>query len=133
MTSQAQPLRPGQLTIGWRWVVGVSWAAIVACIVIVAGAAEVINRSVWWIGQRGDRAPFVLAAVPFVVPIVAVVAVVRSWRSAVAWSYAASVSTLLVALGDRNGSPSAAIVTAALGVAGLCVSTAALSGRIRLR
>lgn len=122
-------LRPAVLTLGWRWAVGVSWAAIMCSIIIVAGAAEVINRSVWWIGNRGDRSLVIVALVPFVIPIAVVVASARSSRFVVQWSFAASVSTLLVAWGDRNGSPSAAVVTAALGVAGLCVSLAAMSAR----
>lgn len=102
-------------------------------IAVVAGAAEVINRSVWWIGNRGDRAPVVVALIPFVTPFVVVLAAARSWRHVVEWSFAASAVTLLVAVGDRSGSPSAAVVTAALGAAGLLVSIAAISGRARTR
>jgi hypothetical protein len=131
--SPTTSMRPGELSLGWRWAVAVSWSAIMVSIVVVAGSAEVINRSVWWIGNRDDRAPIVLALVPFIVPALVVVAANRSWRHVVQWSFAASASTLLVAIGDRSQSPSAAIVIAALAVAGLCVSIAATSGRARTR
>lgn len=102
-----------------------------AAIMVTAGAAEVLHRSVWWIGDRADPAPVVLALVPFLGPIAVIVLLARDLRGAAEMSVVASLATLAVAWGDRTNSPSAAVVMAALGVAALLLSIAAFSGRVR--
>jgi hypothetical protein len=127
----ARPLQPGDLTPTWRWILAAGWVALIMAMVITAGAAEMIHRSVWWIGDRSDPAPLVFWLIPFVLPVAVISLALSGRRWLTEMSLIASLSTLAVALGDRTNSPSAAVVMAALGVAGLLLTAASLGGRVR--
>jgi hypothetical protein len=127
----ARPLQPGDLTPQWRWIMIAGWVALIASMVITAGAAEMLHRSVWWIGDRADPAPLVFWLIPFVLPVAVISLGLSGRRWLTEVSAVASVATLAVAFGDRTNSPSAAVVMAALGVAGLLLTAASLGGRVR--
>jgi hypothetical protein len=126
-----RPLQPGDLTPQWRWIMIAGWIALIVAMVITAGAAETLHRSVWWIGDRSDPAPLVFWLIPFVLPVAVISLGLSGRRWLTEVSAVASLATLAVAFGDRTNSPSAAVVMAALGVAGLLLTAASLGGRVR--
>lgn len=107
------------------------WVAIIVSMIITAGAAEMIHRSVWWIGDRADPSPLVFWLIPFVAPVAVVSLALSGRRWLTEVSALASLTTFAVAFGDRSNSPSAAVVMAALGVAGALLTVASLGGRVR--
>lgn len=126
-----KPPQPGQLTMAYRVIVVVFWAAIVAGLGTVAGASEVVGRQVWWLGDDGRRAPIFVLVLPVIAPMVTIIAAVNNRRWVPYASCAAALTTLLTAWGDRHRSPGAAVVELALGVAGVLVSAATFAGRFR--
>ena len=75
--------RPGQLTTGWRWVLVLGWAAIVIGLMAVGGAGDVLGKPPWWL----DGA---LVVVPFVVPVLALVAAYMNADGRSGWAWWAS-------------------------------------------
>ncbi len=131
LVAARRSLRPGDVTSGWRWTLATGWLAISVALTVTAGAGEMINRSVWWLGDPGDRTPFVVALLPFVLPIAVISLALTGRRFVAEASVLATVALAVVAFGDRENSPSAALVTAALAVAALLLSIASFSGRVR--
>lgn len=129
--SRSAGLRPGDVVVGWRWVLAVGWIGIVGCLMIVAGAGEVSGRAVWWFGSETDRQPILVMIVPFVLPVAVVVMASQAARFVVEVSALATASTALAAWIDRHDAPGAAVITALLALAGLFLTVAALAGRAR--
>lgn len=76
-------------------------------------------------------APVYFYVLPFLAPITVISCSLRNTRWLCELSAVATLTTFLVALGDRNGSPSATLVTAGVAVAGLLLTVASFSGRVR--
>ena len=115
--------RPGQLTTGWRWVLVLGWAAIVIGLMAVGGAGDVLGKPPWWL----DGA---LVVVPFVVPLLALVAAYMNARWAIWVGLVGVVSLAVTALIDRSDSPGVAAATGVLALIGLLITVSSLAGRI---
>jgi hypothetical protein len=114
---------PGQLTTGWRWVLLLGWGMVVGGLFAVAGAGEVLGKPPWWM-------PGIVAVVPFVLPVLAVIAASTNHRWALWIGLAAGVSLGLTALADASDSPGLAAATAVLALVGLLTTLAAFAGRV---
>jgi hypothetical protein len=92
-------------------------------------ASQTVGKPAWWIGSDANPAFVGLWVLPFVAPIVAMVAIRRwPWRSP--WIGAAcSFVTGGFAVGDVGNSPGTAVVMAAIAAATLLASVASLVGR----
>jgi hypothetical protein len=115
--------RPGQLTTGWRWVLVLGWAAIVVGLMAVGGAGDVLGKPPWWL----DGA---LVVVPFVVPLLALVAAYMNARWAIWVGLVGVVSLAVTALIDRSDSPGVAAATGVLALIGMLITVSSLAGRI---
>jgi hypothetical protein len=124
-------LRPGDVVMGWRWVLAIGWVGIIGCLMIVAGAGEVTGRAVWWFGPDTERQSMLLMVLPFVLPVAVVVMASQGARYVVEVSALATVSVAVTAWIDRDDAPGAAAITALVALAGLLVTLAALAGRAR--
>lgn len=124
-------LRPGDVVLGWRWVLAIGWIGIMGCLMIVAGAGEVTGRAVWWFGPDTERRSLLVMVAPFVLPTAVVVMASQGTRFVVEASALATASVALTAWIDRHDAPGAAAITALIGLAGLLITVAALAGRAR--
>lgn len=124
-------LRPGDVLVGWRWVLALGWTGIIGCLMIVAGAGEVTGRAVWWFGADSDRRSLLVMVLPFVLPVAVVVMASQGARYVVEVSALATISTAVTAWLDRDDAPGAAAITALIAAAGLLLTLAALAGRVR--
>lgn len=116
--------KPGELTIGWHWVLTLGWAAVVVGLIAVADAARVIHKPPFWI----DQGPLFL--VPFAPAAAAAVAAFVNHRLAV-WVAAFAVVVLAVAgVVDRTSTPGVAAALAVLAVIGALTTISALAGRM---
>ena len=115
--------RPGQLTPGWRWVLMLGWLSVIVGLMAVGGAADVIGKLPWWL----DGA---LVVVPFVLPVLAVLAAIANWRGAIWLGLAAVVSVAVTALVDLDDSPGVAAATGVLALIGLLTTVSSTAGRV---
>lgn len=116
--------RPGELTIGWRWVLTLGWAAVVVGLIAVADAARVLHKPPFWIDAGA------LFLVPFVPTVAAAVAAFANHRWAV-WVGGVAVGVLAVSgVIDRSGTPGVAAALGVLAAIGALTTVAALAGRM---
>lgn len=93
----------------------------------LAGAA--VGKPAWWIGSEIGPAQVALWVLPFVPPIMAMVAV-RRWPRRSPWvGIACSLATGGVASADVTNSPGTAVVVGAVATAMLLASVASFAGR----
>lgn len=122
------PLRPGQLTPGWKVTFVAGWVGVMAAFGAVAQAGRIAGISPWWLGPETDPRFFLIIGLPFVGPVIAILAAIRGLRSTCYIGIAASVGSMAIAWGDREYSK-LALVELVIGLAGLLVSVACLGGR----
>ena len=115
--------RPGQLTAMWRWVLLLGWLAVVVGLMAVGGAGDVIGKVPWWL----DGA---LVVVPFVLPVLTVLAAIANSRWAVWLGLLAVVSVAVTALIDVDDSPGVAAATGVLALIGLLTTVSSFAGRV---
>ncbi len=116
--------KPGELTVGWHWVLTLGWAAVVVGLIAVADSARVLNKPPFWI----DNGPLIL--VPFAPAAAAGLAAFINHRFAV-WIAGFAVVVLAVAgIVDRNASPGIAAALGALALIGALTTVASLAGRM---
>jgi len=91
--------KPGELTLGWRWVLALGWVGVVVGLIGVADAARVIHKPPFWLDSG------VLIAVPFALPLCATVAAFMNHRYATWIAGAAVLSLAVVAVGEDARGP----------------------------
>ena len=124
------PLRPGQLSPGWRIAFIAGWVGVMGGFGAVWQATRIAGIAPWWLGPETNMRSVFVIALPFVAPMLAVVAGVTGLRLACFVGIAASLATAAFALGDLHF-PGLASVEGLLGLCGLLLSVAALGGRMR--
>jgi hypothetical protein len=122
---------PGQLTPAWRTLFIAGWIGVILGFAAVWQSTRVSGISPWWLGPETNQRIFVIIAIPFVSPVVAVIAGFTKMRIACYVGVVAAFLTGAVALGDRTRFPGIAAVEAALAGAGLLISLGAFAGRMR--
>ncbi len=123
------PPRAVALERPWPNVMRFTWLVSMVATAAAALASQTVGKPAWWIGSDANPAFVGLWVLPFVAPIVAMVAIRRwPWRSP--WIGAAcSFVTGGFAVGDVGNSPGTAVVMAAIAAATLLASVASLVGR----
>jgi hypothetical protein len=124
------PLRPGQLSPGWRMVFIVGWVGVMGGFGAVWQATRVAGIAPWWLGPETNMRSVFVIALPFLAPLLAAAAGMAALRGACSVGIAASLVTAAFALGDLHF-PGLAVVEALLGICGLLISVACLGGRMR--
>jgi hypothetical protein len=126
-----RPARPGQLTVGWRFVVGLAWSGVIVGFMVVWKASRDIGLSTWWLGPAGEPQPFYVSLLPFLAPTAMLLGVVNGARLLPWGGLAAAAVTAAVGLGDVGRVPGLAAAELALAAGGAAVSVASLGGRYR--
>lgn len=116
--------RPGELTLGWRWVLSLGWLAVLVGMIAVADASQVIHKPPFWL-EHGA-----LVVVPFALPLLAATAALMNHRLAPTIGFVAVASLAVVAVIDIGGTPGVAAALAVLAVIGLLTTVASLAGRM---
>jgi hypothetical protein len=124
------PLRPGQLSPGWRLAFIAGWVGVMGGFGALWQACRIAGIAPWWLGPETDMRSVFVVALPFLAPLVTVLAGVAGLRSACYIGIVASFVTASFALGDLHF-PGLAVVEGILGVCGLLISIAGLGGRMR--
>jgi hypothetical protein len=123
-----RPPRPGELTPGWRFAVGAVWVAVAVALGAVWNTSVQLGLSTWWLGPRGDPQPVVVRVLPFVAPLLMVMAVINRGRWLGWFGLLAAAATAAIGIGDLGRVSGLAVVELVIAAAGAAVSIAAFAG-----
>ena len=125
------PLRPGQLTPGWKMVLVCGWVGVILGFAAVWKSSWTLGFSTWWLGPESSPRFFGLLVLPFVLPLAMVVLAVANVRYAAFAGIATALVTALIGWGDLGRQDKFAAVELALAGAGLLISVGSLAGMVR--
>jgi hypothetical protein len=122
---------PGQLTNGWRFVTGLTWALVIVAYAAVWKTSAELGLNTWWLGPFGDPQPLFVTMVPFVAPLVMVILAVNNSRW-LPWAGLVAAGVLaIIAVFDVPKVPRLGVVELAIASAGALVAVASFAGRYR--
>ena len=115
----------------WKLVGVTSWLLVTAALTCAAIASRSVGKSTWWLGPESNPTFALLWALPFLMPVVSIVAILRLPRIAGYVGIGCSLVLAGVAIGDIAGSPGIAIIEGIVAVSALFIAIATLAGRER--
>ena len=115
----------------WKIVGVTSWLLVTAALTCAAIASRSVGKSTWWLGPESNPTFALLWALPFLMPVVSIVAILRLPRIAGYVGIGCSLVLAGVAIGDIAGSPGIAIIEGITAVSALFIAIATLAGRER--
>ena len=113
----------------WKLVGVTSWLLVTAGITCAAIASRSVGKSTWWLGPESNPTFPLLWALPFLMPVVSIIAVLRLPRIAGYIGIGCSLVLAGVAIGEIAGSPGVAIIEGIVAVSALFIAIATLAGR----
>jgi protein-S-isoprenylcysteine O-methyltransferase Ste14 len=113
----------------WKLVGVTSWLLVTAAITCAAIASRSVGKSTWWLGPESNPTFPLLWALPFLMPVVSIIAIIRLPRIAGYVGIGCSLVLVGVALGDITGSPGIAIIEGIVAVSALFIASATIAGR----
>jgi hypothetical protein len=81
------------MTTGWRWVLACGWGTVMAGIGVVANTGFLLGDPPFWTGNG-------LAVLPFLAPVLVLVALAADWRYEIPLSFVAVAATTAIAVAD---------------------------------
>jgi len=111
------------LTTGWRWVLACGWGMVMAGIGVVANTGFLLGDPPFWTGNG-------LAVLPFVVPVLVLVALAADWRYEIVLSFVAVAATATIGLIDLGHSRPMGYGELIFAFVGLLVTFAAMAGLV---
>jgi len=115
----------------WKLVGVTSWLLVTAAITCAAIASRSVGKSTWWLGPDSNPTFPLLWALPFLMPVVSIIAILRLPRIAGYVGIGCSLVLAGVAIGDIAGTPGVAIIEGIVAVSALFIAIATLAGRAR--
>lgn len=119
----APPARRQTLTTGWRWVLACGWGTVMAGIGVVANTGFILGDPPFWTGNG-------LAVLPFVAPVLVLVALVADWRYEIHLSFVAVAITFVIGLIDLFHARPMGYGELILAFVALLVTIAAMAGLV---
>lgn len=123
--------RAGELTSGWRAVTAITWMLVVVGLGCVWKTSDQLGLSTWWIGPRGEPHSIVVQLLPFVPPVLMVLAAINHIRYLPWFGLAASALVVTTGLFDVVRFTGLGVLEIAIGVAAAIVSLVSLAGMYR--
>ena len=127
--SEVATERDGDLTTSWRVIVGSAWALALCAYAGVWQASVQIGIGTWWLGPRAQPTDAYVRFIPFLVPLVVIVALSSDARHPARISIVGSVVAGLISVPDFSRSVLLGATEASIAVLLLVVGLAALTGR----
>ena len=127
----ARPPRPGELTLSWLVAFTVAWIGVAVGFAAVWNTSRQLGLSTWWLGPPAQQRPFFVVMLPFVAPVLMVLAAVNRRRHLPVMGLAAAAVTAAVGVADLGRVRGLGVVELCLAGAGAAVSVAAFGGRYR--
>ncbi|MFT3855851.1 MAG: hypothetical protein QM733_24460 [Ilumatobacteraceae bacterium] len=126
-----EPLRPGQLTPGWKMVLICGWVGVILGFAAVWKSSWTLGFSTWWLGPQASPRFFGLLILPFLLPLGMVLLALGNVRYAAFAGIVAGLATALIGWADIGRQDKFAAVELALAGAGFLISAACLAGMAR--
>jgi hypothetical protein len=111
------------LTTGWRWVLACGWGTVMAGIGVVANTGFLLGDPPFWTGNG-------LAVLPFLAPVLVLVALAADWRYEIALSFVAVAATAGIAVADLFHARPMGYGELIFAVVGLLMTFAAMAGLV---
>ena len=119
----APPIRRRTLTTGWRWVLACGWGTVMAGIGVVANTGFILGDPPFWTGNG-------LAVLPFVAPVLVLVALAADWRYEIPLSFLAVAATFAIGLADVFRARPMGLGELLFAVVALLITVAAMAGLV---
>jgi hypothetical protein len=115
----------------WAAITVVTWLGITAALAAVAISSRNVGKPTWWLGTASDPTFVALWFLPFLAPIVAIIAAVRyaRWASFVGMGSALAIAAIAVV--DIEASPGVALLEIVIAACAMTTAIASLAGRPR--
>lgn len=126
-----RPPRPGELTVGWRLVTALAWIGVAAALAAVWNTSVQLGLATWWLGPRSSPQPIVVRLLPFVPPLLMLLATINQVRRLGWLGLVAAGSIGVVGIVDLGYVRRLGVVEIAIAVAAAAVSVASFSGTYR--
>jgi hypothetical protein len=117
------PARQHTLTTGWRWVLACGWGTVMAGIGVVANTGFILGDPPFWTGNG-------LAILPFLFPVLVLVALAGDWRYTIQLSFVAVGVTAVIGVIDLFHARPMGVGELLFALVGLLVTIAAMAGRV---
>lgn len=129
----APSIRPGDLTVYWRVLLGLSWLMAFFAYAAVWQASVQIGIGTWWIGPRADPAPTALKLMPFGLTLAMALLVIYNVPRIVRVSMVGVALTALISVPDFSRTTGLGVTELIIsGLLGL-ITVTSLSGQYRQR
>ena len=127
----ARTPRAGELTTIWRLVTCLTWMLVVVGLGCVWKTSDQLGLSTWWLGPRGEPHSIVIQLLPFVPPVLMLLAAINNLRYLPWLGLVASILVVLTGLFDMVRFTGLGALEVAIGVAAAVVSLVSLAGMYR--
>jgi hypothetical protein len=117
------PARRRTLTSGWRWVLACGWGTVMAGIGVVANTGFILGDPPFWTGNG-------LAVLPFVLPVLVLIALAGDWRYTIPLSFAAVAGTALIGFVDLFHARPMGYGELVFAFVGLLITLSAMAGLV---
>ena len=125
--SEEVPVAPAArrrtLTSGWRWVLACGWGTVMAGIGVVANTGFILGDPPFWTGNG-------LAVLPFVLPVLVLVALASDWRYTIQLSFVAAAGTAVIGFIDLFHARPMGYGELVFAFVGLLITVAAMAGLV---
>jgi hypothetical protein len=125
--------RPGELSSPWRVVFVVGWVGAILGFASVWKSSRTMGLSTWWLGPAAEPRSIVIQMIPFVVPVLLVIAGGRHARFLPWWGILGSLVLGGIAVGDLGRFQQLAAVELVIANAVLFISIASFAGLLHGR
>lgn len=125
--------RPGELSPPWRVVFVVGWVGAILGYASVWKSSRTMGLSTWWLGPSADPRSIAIQMIPFVIPVLLVIAGSRHARFLPWWGILGSLALGGIGAGDLDRFQRLAAVELFIAGAVLLVSIASFAGLLQGR
>jgi hypothetical protein len=112
----------------WRVIMLLGWVGGVLGYSTVWAVSRQIGLPTWWLGPRSQPNPIYIVSLPFVLPVLMLLAISFNLKRLPIYGVLAACGSFVIAAGDAQTQPGLAIIQVAISIGLLCTSLAALIG-----
>ena len=115
----------------WRLVTAITWIAVAVAVGSIWSTSDRLGMSTWWLGPRGEPQPRLVQVLPFVPPLLMILATINNARRLPWFGLLAAGLIVAVGIGDLGRVAGLATLEVVIGAAAAAVSLASTTGVYR--
>lgn len=121
----------GETSASWRLATVVAWIAVAVALGSVWKVSDQLGMSTWWLGPRGEPQPRAVQLIPFVPPLVMLVAAINNVRRLPWIGLLCSAAIVAIGVVDLGYIARLGVLEIAVGAAAAAVSVGSTAGVLR--